>query len=128
MKLKSVIYTVIAIMVVYVLGNYYDLFRKIIWFDMPMHFAGGFAMGMLAISLASRARLSQNPKWAQVIYTVGFALIIGVLWEYYEFAIEQFTVEKFGWDRMMLRDTLNDLFFDSAGALISYTIFRKQIN
>jgi hypothetical protein len=127
MKFSSVVYSIIAVLAVYVIGNYLDLFTTYIWFDMPMHFAGGFVMGMLAIWLMNKARFSQNPAWSQLLFAIGFAVVIGVLWEYYEYAIDSFVVHEFGWEPMTLRDTLSDFFFDGLGGAIAWIIFKKRI-
>jgi hypothetical protein len=83
------------------------------WFDMPMHFLGGFWLGLTALWVYLFYRASPGMVSARKMLIVGLCavLIIGMGWEVFEIGIDRFiTYSVFN-----PLDTASDLFFDLAG-------------
>ena len=89
----------------------------------------GLILGLLAIHIAS-IKFSSSKKISNtliVIIAISAALLIGVLWEIYEFnsnAIFGFELAE----KINCRDTWGDLFFDLLGGLSGavYFLFRRK--
>jgi hypothetical protein len=79
---------------------------------------GGFAAGMLGLSLVTLAS-SKNAYWFNFIFVLSFAVLIGVIWEFGEFFLDQ---------AIILSDSLSDLAYDGLGAIISTYIYLKPKN
>lgn len=95
-----------------------------IWyFDMLMHFLGGFWISLVLIWLWSGRdsfrKLSANP----IFKILSGVLIIGVLWEVFELIVNN-TIAQNPFDVL---DTASDLFFDLAGGTFSAFYFFKKI-
>jgi hypothetical protein len=123
------------------------------WFDMPMHFLGGFWLAMFYFWLNSKFNIVkiQTPNinrnfwrsdFPKSILVLGFVALIGVLWEFIEFLYYIFIFKNgyfFFWGTPLAtvvnsydvyRDTLGDLFFDLVGGLVFFVIqkFKFQQN
>ena len=109
-------------------GYYY--FRQI---DIPMHIMGGFAMGMLGLAIhhqiSTRHHNKTSPWWYHFIFVIGFAMLIGVAWEFYEFVLDQTvnTRYRLPFSQPSVPNTMKDLFDDLIGAVAAFWIFRKNI-
>lgn len=109
------------------IGNFY----KIWWADIALHFSGGIFVGLFAIwFIFNKANLPMQkeklPFYIIFILVVSFAALIGVLWEFYEFTLDEITGYKSSKIVMQenLKDTMGDLFFDLLGA-VSSLVFLK---
>src|SRR5690349_15691936 len=84
---------VIALFFVHVVGialfNIYEVWPP---FDIPMHFFGGFAMGILGIHIVDRIAVHHGIKqwiwWHDLMFVVGFVMFVAVLWEFHEFLLD----------------------------------------
>lgn len=115
----------IIIAVLHALGFAYSLYFYLWWYDIMMHLLGGFAVALLVTYI-----LCLRPKDAEgaarkvsvrkIFLTVLVsALVIGVVWEIFEFIINRlFTLR--GND---MTDTVADLLNDLLGAAVSVKIF-----
>ena len=74
------------------------------WLDVAMHFSGGVVIGLSAYVFGGRR--------AVILYAV---LLVGVVWEVYEYAIGISSTEP-----KFIFDTGLDLAMDIAGALLVY--------
>ena len=91
-----------------------------IWyFDMPMHFLGGFWLGLAFIWLFQPKDLS-FPTIAKIVLST---LLIGLGWEVFEILVNRATLQ----DPFNTLDTLSDICFDLAGAFSSILYFAKRI-
>ncbi|PIU98576.1 hypothetical protein COS61_00640 [Candidatus Wolfebacteria bacterium CG03_land_8_20_14_0_80_40_12] len=101
-----------------------------IWFDIPMHFLGGFWVAMICIWLNSKFNIIETRPpnvyrnfWRsdlpKLILVLGFVALIGVFWEFFEFFYDVFISNRgyFGFLQLGAADTLSDLFFDFLGGL-----------
>lgn len=99
------------------LGEMAGFYERYWWWDMMLH--GGSAMGLgltgviLMLILIKGDRLSAAPL-AVSLFAFSFAVAVGVLWEIYEFAMDQ----TFGMNmqRSGLVDTMWDLIINCVGA------------
>lgn len=109
-------------------GDYY----KIWWADNVLHFSGGFLAGSFALWFifnSGRFLLPTEklPTYIIVITVLGFAALIGTLWEFMEFIMDEIIGYKSYSPIVMMenfKDTISDLFFDLLGALTA-NIFLK---
>ena len=96
------------------------------WFDIPMHFLGGVWLGGMAI-LALRRFAPEKAEKRSVVYAtaIGAALLIGGLWEIFEFSLDTFVTMRVN----DIADTITDFGMDVAGALsIAALIIGKSKN
>ena len=115
--------TIIAIVDLLALKFYW--FWIFWWIDVIMHVLGGLWVGLGIFWILLIANVYIQKKWsnAQLFFYIVFGtLIVGVLWEVFEYFSGLFI------EGQMFPDAIHDMFADLAGALIAYTyaITRKQ--
>ena len=90
------------------------------WFDIIMHFLGGFLMALLVLLIVVRLNLISQNKIINFILIVGGALFIGLAWELFELFTNMTDIAT---DK---GDTILDLVMDTVGAVSAYHYsFRK---
>lgn len=100
------------------LANKFYWYSSIWYFDIVMHFLGGFAVGLLALYLTRTEEISK-PVVLRVMLAV---VLVGLGWEIFELVV----------DKVISRNVLNildssaDLFFDSAGGLAAVFYYVKN--
>ncbi|PLT30514.1 hypothetical protein [Peribacillus deserti] len=89
------------------------------WWDTFLHALSGALLGFTSIALYERLAYRSAGRgispWFVFLFTFSFAVLGGVLWEFYEFASDQFfnmTLQGGG-----NKDTMTDLISDSLGGL-----------
>jgi hypothetical protein len=109
-----------------------------LWFDIPMHFSGGFAMGFLGLAIweALVVRIAfkkSTSSWlrlaTQASIILGFVALVGIAWEWYEFIFDSYASHvslEFRPAQMGLGDTMADFFFDLSGGLLAFVLFRRR--
>lgn len=134
---KLIIGLLTFILVVHILASIYHWYWVYPWFDMPMHFLGGFWLAMLFFYFKPSFEF-QNPKFNKlpnclitVIIVLGFVALVGVLWEFFEFLCDAFIAANGYMEASQLGvgDTIGDLFFDLLGGLtliLTLKIFGKS--
>lgn len=134
-KALAAIFLILGVHGVAIALGWYDTY---VWFDIPMHFSGGCAIGCLALAgwnfvfESVTFRKSLHPGWRLLAYAlaiIGFVTLIGVAWEWYEFLFDQMAIfASAGLQpaQMGLADTMADLFFDVLGAVLAFTLFRNR--
>ncbi len=100
---------------------YFDWYLNYFWFDMTLHFLGGFFIAMLAADYLKDNLAGSKLK--NLIVIVGVTAFIGVAWEFAEYLANQILIEpiyrNFGIKTYFigdLNDTINDLLMDIIGA------------
>lgn len=96
--------------------HWYSLFW---YFDMPMHFLGGFWIALASLYLL-------KPKDFSIIETLkvlAIVFIIGSVWEAFEIIVNNTTAQNV-WD---WHDTFSDIFFDLAGGVVAVMYFFQRI-
>lgn len=101
--------------------------------DVPMHLLGGFVMALLALAIhhavSSRYHTSHSPVWYHYTFVVGFAMLVGVAWEFHEYIFDQ-TINvwyNLPQSQLSLADTMKDFMNDWIGASIAFFLFKKSL-
>ncbi|MCR4314554.1 MAG: hypothetical protein NUV84_04915 [Candidatus Uhrbacteria bacterium] len=100
--------------------------------DTPMHFLGGFVMTLLGLaihhSVASKYHTKHSPVWYHYTFVIGFAMLIGIAWEFHEYLFDQTINSWYNLPRaqLSLADTMKDFLMDWLGASVAFFWFRKQ--
>ncbi len=120
-----------AILFLASLGAYFFYWYSTIWwFDMPMHFTGGYFLSIMLMYIVVRAQSKGNsednkkinPKYplekptsraGLYLKLILLTFTIGFLWEVYEFAVDTY----FNAHLFVFLDSFSDLCFDMAGAI-----------
>ncbi|MDO8625522.1 MAG: hypothetical protein Q7R47_05545 [Candidatus Diapherotrites archaeon] len=126
--------TVIAWVLFFHALGLFALYSWYPYYDIPMHYAGGLAMGVLGLAvwdhLVRGVRFSVKKKWLSGAFTafcvLGFVALIGIGWEWFEFLFDAFVAERFDLavTQASVADTMGDFFFDLAGGA-SVVLWRK---
>jgi hypothetical protein len=110
--------------------NYYEIYE---YWDVYLHTLSGILLGLLGFVIVysiieTNTSNSLTPFFVS-LFTFSFAVMIGVIWEIFEFFMDMFfglNMQKSG-----LVDTMTDLIVDSLGALLvavtSY-FYMKKVN
>ncbi|MFA6585833.1 MAG: hypothetical protein WCS86_01595 [Candidatus Paceibacterota bacterium] len=92
-----------------------------IWYlDMPMHFFGGFWIGLAFIWLFKIKEIS----FRLILKIISVVLLVGVLWEFFEIVVNNYIIL----DSFNTLDTLSDIFFDLAGGIFAILYFLKKVS
>lgn len=121
--MKKALIALAIIFIINVFSLYYGWYLEWDWFDISMHYLGGFFVAMfMAYYLRDRLVPGINIKNALII--VGATLFIGVVWEFAEFIANQILIEPFyRWFGLRtyfmgdLKDTITDLLMDTLGSI-----------
>jgi hypothetical protein len=105
------------------LGSAIDLYYQFWWWDMVLHAASGFLLGIVgfvAVYLLNQTdRLPQGMRPGFVcFFGVTFAVFLGVLWEIFEFVMDRFTDLNMQTLETGVVDTMHDLIVDTLGAVV----------
>jgi hypothetical protein len=96
------------------------------WFDIPMHLLGGASIAWAAWSLmveAYRRRVvTAQPWWFLFFALLGMVMLVGVLWEMYEFSMDVLRGLHL---QGGLTDTMKDLFDDLVGGTVFLLMLRR---
>ena len=72
------------------MGNMWDFYDKIEWWDLLMHILSGIILGIIG-NLMLKKNIGKNlilRRSLRFFFIVGIACIGGVVWEIYEFTID----------------------------------------
>lgn len=117
----------------YLIGNYFGLESRLVFLiSNVLHFLGGIYAFFFVASIFDISKRYHNiktlPQVEALIFIFG-ALVLGVLWEWYEFFFiyydKVFIINK--QSILVYVDTMGDLALDLAGALLAgfYYFFRE---
>lgn len=104
------------------------------WYDIPLHFGGGFAMGAFGLALWHQGIEDVKFKsllrrhlsvWLVPLFVIGFVALVGVAWEMHEFILDM----AIGGPARQpdLADTMADLFNDLSGGVLALWIFHDDV-
>lgn len=128
---KNILKIITAPLVVFLFHTSLILIFRIytiwLWFDIPMHFLGGLAIGISALFILKIYAPKNKfplPFWTTTIFILGLVTIAAVWWEFAEYFGDYFFQTKM---QESLRDTMGDLFFGTLGGLtmVVWTRLRK---
>lgn len=100
-------------------ANKFYWYSSIPYFDMIMHFLGGFWLALLFIWLYNKEKLNS----INILKVMLSILAIGVVWELFEIIVNN-SLAKNPFDA---GDTLSDLFFDLFGGVCALWYVSKRI-
>ena len=133
MLFKKAFLAILAVLILHIIFLVTDAYWSFGQLDIPMHFFGGFAMGLLGLAIhhavASRHHTQKSPWWYHALFVVGFAMLIGIGWEFYEFFSD---LTLHAWfdvplSQISLADTMGDFFLDFIGATVAFVTFKKEL-
>ncbi len=105
-----------------IIANQYFLYWYFWWFDMLMHFLGGFWVALLTYYIFFLSSYFKNisKKFSIFILSLVTVLVVGVLWEVFEYIMSVSTQQS-----NYILDTNLDLLMDILGWLIAYFFLLK---
>lgn len=109
---------IIFIFLVNSLSYKFYWYQSIWWFDMFMHFLGGFWLSLYLIWFLNPKEINSKI----IIRIILGVFVIGIMWEFYEFYVDD-TLAKNGISSL---DSTSDMFFDLAGGLTAIVYFMKR--
>ncbi len=119
----TLFFVLLAMTVAHILGNAFFLYWKWWWFDLAIHFLGGFwAGGVMLWFFVTRVMTNSEVRRSRIVYVlfaVCAAFFIGILWETYEVLLDS-TLSR---SPDYFFDTVTDLVADSVGALCAGIYF-----
>lgn len=96
------------------------------WFDIPMHFLGGVAMGIASYHLLNHAGVTSTyfiPKLMQLLLIISITGLAAVAWEVFEFNFDWFFQTHMQGNVL---DTMKDMCMGiMGGAFAGLLIFKK---
>lgn len=107
----------------------YSWYWQYPWFDVYMHVAGGFFVALSGLYIyyySGYITPRHQERFFAITLAVFSALFIGIMWEFFEFAIDVYTKTTINGITVMnqkIGDTLGDLAADMVGALSAAFIF-----
>lgn len=104
---RSLVALVLLIAIANGLANFFHWYYTIWWFDIPMHFWGGFWVSAVTL-WALGTRIPQASFWRRLGTALAAVLVVGASWEVFEFGLDAIG------DSI---DTQQDLMFDMLGAI-----------
>lgn len=135
---KFLVISFLLIALIHIPALIYDWYYKIWWLDTPMHIFGGWWVGTLFLFLIQNFEKFKNlfrdiykislENIIIVTCYLGFVILIGVFWEYFEFFMDVIILKKYSYNLApgyILFDTLKDLGNDLVGALLLLVSYLK---
>jgi hypothetical protein len=119
---KTLAYLIVLIFLVNFVAVRLYWYNSIWYFDMLMHFLGGFWLGLAVIWLLAYKNLSLELSWKLVFKIILSVFFIGLFWEFYEIVVNNIFAQM----PFNILDTLSDIFFDLAGGAFSVFYFFKK--
>lgn len=117
---KKLLFIILIVWGLNALAHKFYWYSSIWWFDMPMHFLGGYFLGLLMLLVVAYTDKNTSNKEKLTIVLLG-VFAIGVMWEGYEYAIQILT----GSQLANPLDSMSDLFFDMAGGTFSLVHLKR---
>lgn len=120
------------VLLLHAIGILFGLYGFVDWYDIPLHFGGGFAMGALGLAIWQQGihevrfkkRLERHLSlWLVPLFVIGFVSFISIGWEVHEYILDEvFTgaIRQPG-----IADTMYDFVFDLSGGLVALLIFYR---
>jgi len=103
----------------FILGEMKSYYFTYWWWDILLHSFSAFILGLIGFVILYTFHYVEKINLSPIIaaiFSFNFAVTLGVMWEIFEFAADQFlglNMQKSG-----IMDTMTDLIVDSIGALI----------
>ena len=121
------IMAVIFILASLYLGEVYDFYKGLWWWDIALHTTAGLLMGMLGFLLvyvmneSKRVEMHTTPGFL-AFFAFTFAVTVGTVWEIFEFIVDQLFDTQMQkpmlGDPSGLTDTMWDMIVNALGAVV----------
>lgn len=109
------------------LGEFYEFYYKIPWWDNMLHCISGSVLGIVGFMFVyflnkTHIKRTKLSPFFIALFAFCFSITIGVFWEFFEFSVDRllgFNMQKFrmpGEDGLV--DTMIDLLVDTLGAFV----------
>lgn len=109
------------------LGEFYEFYYKIPWWDNMLHCISGSVLGIVGFMFVyflnkTHIKRTKLSPFFIALFAFCFSITIGVFWEFFEFSVDRllgFNMQKFrmpGEDGLV--DTMIDLLVDTSGAFV----------
>jgi len=115
-------FSIMLLAALQILAVMFSLYMFYWWFDIPMHFLGGFFVGILSLwSFFFAINYHGSPVTPLKVLVVGVlgALLVGLVWELFEYE-SGLTWNAIGSYQL---DTIKDLTMDVLGGYTAYVYF-----
>lgn len=117
-----------AIAIVHAVATRYSWYWIYTWIDIPMHFIGGVWVALFFFWIFKKrndVHLETIPGWLSAAIVVGFVLLLGVLWEFFEFSFDILVAQKglAAFAQQGITDTLGDLAMDLVGGVACWGVW-----
>ncbi len=120
--MKRAFFFLVLIFLINAPGLYFQWYIDFWWFDVVLHFLGGFFMAMF-LGAYLKEHIFVSAKIKSTLIIVGAAMFAGVTWEFAEYIANQTLVDPFynylgikAYFMGDLADTVNDLMMDMLGS------------
>lgn len=143
---RTAITAIFGVLIVHGFGIGFSFYDRMSWFDIPMHFFGGYTIALLGLAIFGwmMKRLDIRPKrlssgkyegstlarfLLEAGFVIGFVMVVGVAWEWYELIFDQLRVAfslHTAPAQMGLPDTMDDLLNDFLGAITAWLLWRQK--
>lgn len=131
MNMRFAFISLVAIFLINLVGMFYNWYA-FFWFDMALHFLGGFFVALLLFHYLKKHFLSKA-ELKNTLILVGAVMFIGVVWEFAEYIANQ-TLREPAHAALGIRvdfmgdinDTMTDLLLDMLGAFTLAGILKKR--
>ncbi len=110
---KEILFVAILTLFLHLVSLKFFLYWTIWWFDIPLHFLGGFLIGLIAISFLKIINRNTFVTFNLFFLTIFAVMIVGLVWELWELFVGFTTVLN---DK---GDTILDLIMDILGGVFS---------
>lgn len=116
---KILVYLILLISIAHFIATKLYWYSSIWWFDMPMHFLGGFWIGLACIYLFP----PKDSSTTSILKILFLLLFVGVGWEVFELLFNNYVAQN----PFNTLDTISDIFFDLSGGAFAILYFFKRI-
>jgi hypothetical protein len=119
--IKHLIFLILFIFIMSFIADRFYWYFSIWYFDMFMHFIGGFWIGL--VSLYFLFTESKALTFQFILKILLCVLFVGIAWEVFEILVNNVTIQ----DSFNYLDTFSDILFDLSGGAFAVLYFLKRI-
>lgn len=116
---KPLVYLIFFIFIMNLLANKFYWYASISYFDMIMHFLGGFWVGLCYFYFFQVKSIFIS----NILKLLAFVFCIGLGWEVYEILVNKAVAQN----SLDYLDIGSDIFFDLLGGAVAAIYFSKRI-
>jgi len=132
---KLILVFAVVIFGIHIPATAFGWYYALSWLDIPMHILGGAWLGLIFyyIFRIRKPELGAKNNWSFFVFGLGFVMLVGVVWEFYEFFFDVFIFKKYPlmasppdvhFDTML--DLLDDIIGAAVGLGITTVLFKKK--